>query len=220
MRNFFLAAVLYFALPGCTLFAQQAAAVLHQFKPLPPGLYEQTGQAYRDGKPIGQPVTDKHCGAETSPQAVDALKKMQAQIAPSCSMQVLQDTPIEAEWEQTCDPGVMQTVIHSTSRRVDDVTVTLDTDMTKGGQQLSHLHTTLKYMGICPAGMATPPVTAMPKPSAEDCAELPEMREQAKAVTIESCHNSDFPPSYVARCEASMKILKDHMQQLESACKP
>ena len=202
-----------------TLCAQQPPATLKNFKNLPPGQYQQISQAYRDGKPFGQPVTDTHCAAPLSPQGAQATQQMQAAVAPTCSTKVTIDTSNQGEWLQTCDPGVMQTLIRSTFKRVDDRTVTLDTNMTKGGQQLTNTHSTLKYLGACPAGTAQPQLSTMPKPSDEDCAQLPEMREQAKAATVESCHTADFPPAYVARCEASMKMLKQHMQQLETACK-
>lgn len=209
-------------LTACTLSAQQGLVIPQHFKSLPPGQYRQTSQAYRGGQPVGQPIVDTHCAISLSPQSVNAARQLQATAAPNCSMKLTIDTPTTAEWLQTCDPGVMQTLIRTTFKLVDDRTITTDMNMSIGGQDATSSHSTLKYLGACPAGMAPPAgpqMPTVPKPSAEDCAQLPEMREQAKNATVESCRTSDLPPAYVARCEASMKILKEHMQQLEAMCK-
>ncbi len=214
MRKSIYSAVALVALAGCALVGQQAVAVFHNFKPFSPGLLRQTSQGYREGKPFGQPVTDTHCGGFTSVQAANNIKQMQAGIAPNCSMKVVADTSTLAESVQTCDAGAQQTVIRSTQKRVDERTISINTVMSKGGQQFTEIRSTLSYEGACPAGMEAP---AVPKASAEDCAALPEMREQAK--TASSCHASNLPPEYVARCEASMKMLQGQMAQMEAMCK-
>ena len=222
MRNSALSAVASVLLFASLLSAQQTVAKWQNFKGLPPGLLQQTSQAYRDGKPFGQTVVDTHCAASLTPQGVNAVKQLQATVAPTCSTKVTIDTPTEGESLQTCDPGAMQSVIRTTLTRLDDQTMKVEINMTKGGQQLTFSRSIVKYLGACPAGLASPTTSqtpAIPRPSAEACAQLPEMREQAKSATVESCKSSDFPPEYVARCEASMKIMQQHMQQLEAACK-
>jgi hypothetical protein len=207
---------------ACTLSAQQAGVTLQHFKNLPPGQYQQTSQAYRGGQPTGQPVVDTHCAAAPSSQNVDAMKQMQAMAGSSCSTKVNIDTPDQAQWLTTCNPGAMQTVIRSTFNRMDDRTITMETNMSIGGQQQTSSHSTLRYLGACPAGMAPPSAPQMPpvqRLSAADCAQLPEMRQQAKEATVESCRTTDLPAAYVARCEASVRILKEHMQRLETSCK-
>ena len=216
MRKYLYSFSAFLVLAGCALFAQQAVAIFHNFKYPQPGYYRQTGQGYRDGKPFGEPVTDTHCVGFTSGQNAENIKKMQATMLPNCSMKVVTDTTTMAESVQTCDPGSQQTVIRSTSRRVDDLTVTMETQMSKGGRQLSEMRSTLSYLGACPAGTQAP---AAGKASAEDCAGLPQMREEAKTMTVESCHTAGVPAAYVARCEASAQMIRQKMEQLETMCK-
>ena len=224
MRLSIIPLAVVFLLPACAMHGQQTMATLKQFRNFGAGQYQQTSQAYRDGQPFGQPVIDTHCAAPLTPQGMDYAKQVQAMAGPSCSTKVTIDTPKLAEWVETCNPGAMQSVIHSTFKRVDDRTLTMDTAMSMGGIEGTSTHTTLKYLGVCPAGMAPPaapqiPAMGMPKLSAESCAQMPEMRQQAKEASAESCRGADFPPAMVARCEAAMKIMKDQVQQLEVMCK-
>ena len=206
-----------------TVSAQQSVIATKNFKSLPSGLIRQTTQGYVDEKATGQTVVDTHCSAPISTETVHASMAAQAHAGLKCSNKMTTDTSEKAEWIQICDQGAMQSEIRSSLTRVNDRTIVSETRVSRGGVQGIHTRSTVEYLGACPVGMAppaAPQLLAAPKLTAADCAQVVEMREQAKSATVESCSQGDLPPAYVARCEASMKSMQERMRQLESSCKP
>ena len=126
------------------LSVQQTTAKWQSLEGLPLGLFQQASEACRDGKPFGQTVVDTHCAASLT-QRERAVMQMQATVAQTCSTKVTIDIPTKGESLQTCDPGAMQSVIRTTLKRVDDQIMTVEINMTKGGQQFTFARSTIKY---------------------------------------------------------------------------
>ncbi len=197
--------------------AQQGAVTFKQFKPYPKGQWQQTSQPYRNGAPVGSPITNTTCTSPLTPSAVAAIKNFGNSVAPQCTMRVLADTERTAEYEQVCETAAGTQVNHSTMHAIDDQTITSEVRMSIDGREFSEVRSTLHYQGVCTVPEKGPVMPAMPKPSAEDCAKVSEMRQQAED-GARSCTNmaaADRPPN----CEATMQRLLKNVEVLATACR-
>lgn len=199
---------------------QQGAVSFKHFRVYPQGQWSQEIQAYREGVAVGPPQKSTTCAGPLSAAQAAAVKRMGNDAAPMCRMDVLKDEETVAEYEQTCNIGSQQQVIHSTMRSIDDHTMAIEVRHTVGGHEMSFARITSRYEGVCTAQTAptTPGLPAMPKPSAEQCAALPAMKSQVE-VSTKGCASEDMPAASRASCLAAMKGLAGTVQQMEAQCK-
>ncbi len=200
----------------CVVLTGNAQAVqFKHFHHYPPGEYRQEGQGALNGTALSKPVVETRCAAPLSPQGYAAAKSLgdQAGAMNNCTVKILEDTPMVAEYVQTCNAGAAQTVIHTALHAVDDRTMKVDTNMTAAGRPTIESHSTSTYLGPCTAGPTG--VATVPKPSKEDCAQIAEMKQQAQE-SAGSC--AQVPAEYKARCEASLKVGQERVQQLVAMC--
>lgn len=204
------AALTVFTVFALAAAAQQGVTTFKHFHQYPTGQWQQTGQGYRNGAPIGQPISSTNCTGPVSAATLAAIKDMGNSAAMQCTTRVLTDTERLVESEQTCAmPGKIQ-VNRLTMHAVDDKTIATEMHATLGGREIVDMRITVRYQGTC-----TPePVGA--KPSAEDCAQIAEMKQQAKDGTA-TC--SQVPAAQRAGCEAAVQRGVKQVEQLAAMCR-
>lgn len=190
--------------------AQQGAVVFHHFRPYPAGQWTTETQPYRNGQPVGPPVSSTACSAPMSAAREAAIVNLGNAAAPSCTMTTLHDEERTAEYEQVCTLGPNQQITHSIAHAVDDRTITIERRSTLAGQEVANSRSTSHYLGECPAGQA-----AADKPSPEDCAQLATMRHDTEDA-LKSC--AEQPESTRTTCLARMQAGLRVVQQLERSC--
>lgn len=207
-------AVALFTLAGAAA-AQQGVTSFKHFHRYPNGQWQQQGQGFRNGVPMGPVITDTTCSAPLSAAGVAAIKSLGNATAPQCTTRVLTDTEQLAESEQTCAmPGGTQ-VNRLTMHAVDDKTIRTEVRMSLNGQPMSEMRTTNRYQGTCtPEPVGAMPT--MPKPSAEDCKEIAEMKQQA-AESAKACAAASA--SERAGCEAVMQRMTKQVEQVSASCR-
>lgn len=213
LRWFHVLAVVLLPLAGAA--AQQGATSFKHFHQYPTGQWQQQGQAYRNGAPFGQPISSTNCTGPMSPANAAAIKSLGNSAAVQCTTRVINDTERLAESEQTCDMGGGTQVNHMTMHAVDDKTIAIDVHATLGGREITDVRSTVRYQGSCvPTPVSAMP--AIPKPSAEDCAQIAEIKQQA-AESAKSC--AAAPASERAGCEAVMQRMTKQVEMLAASCR-
>lgn len=205
-------------LPLARAAAQQGATSFKHFHQYPTGQWQQQGQAYRNGAPFGQPISSTNCTGPMSPANAAAIKSLGNSAAVQCTTRVLTDTERLAESEQTCDMGGGTQVNHMTMHAVDDKTVATEIHVSINGHEVSESRLTNRYLGTCqPGNVGTiGNMPQMPKPSAEGCKQIAEMKQQA-AESAKSCAAASA--SERAGCEAVMQRMTKQVETLAASCR-
>lgn len=193
---------LVFASPSLftgTAVAQRGAVTFKNFHQYPTGQWQQQAQTYRNGAPFGALISNTTCSGPGTPAQAEAIKQMANTAVSQCTMRVVTDTDRLAESEQICPIGGGTQIHHVTMRAVDDKSRTNEVRMTINGREMSVLRSTLHYQGTCtPAPVGAMP--AMPKPSAEECKEMADMKQKA-ADGPKTC--AELPTANRSSCEAT-----------------
>ena len=196
------------------VFAQQGAVTFKNFHRYPNGQWQQQGQGSFNGGPMSPMETSTTCSGPLSAAQADAIKQLGNSLASQCTWRVITDTESLAESEQTCAlPGGTQ-VNHMTMHAVDDKTIREETRMSLNGRLMSETRVTTRYQGTCTPSAAAVP--AMPKPSAEDCKQIAEMKQQS-AEGAKVC--AQLPAANRASCEAAMLAGAKQVEALSAACR-
>ncbi len=135
--------------------------------------------------------------------------------APTAPVPCHPQTPPQSKASATVRPCSAPPASLTTPSAFDDKTIAIDVHATLGGREITNVRSTVRYQGTC-----TPtPVSAMPaipKPSAEDCKQIAEMKQQAKAA-VASC--SQAPAGQRASCEATMQRMTKQVEQISASCR-
>lgn len=198
--------------------AQQGAVVFKHFRTYPPGQWSSTMQSYRGGAPFGPPQTTTTCSSPLTPAGAASVARLGNSMAPQCRINVLADEEKKAEYEQLCFAGAGQHRIHTTLHAIDDKTVMVEVESTVGGQESANVRSTARYLGACPAGEAEAAARGpvLPKPSKEDCVQLPQLRQNTED-GIKSC--AQIPTEYRTTCNSHLQASMQMLKMMEQSCK-